>query len=345
MKKNNIAHIGIIGESIGSSLLCLEAKKRGIKTTLLDNTIDSVSARFADEHLIAEANLGNIQKLALRVDAIIFGKNIYTNFKEQPLKNAITYPSIEIMNLLKSKMGWLKLAEENEVPIPLYYYQRNTKEPFEEPEDLPFPFEFYQYYPSRMDVIEVTTTKELENFIFEIDEQADGWLSIAKEEYEDILSITGIIDSNNKIYIHELSNEVSGDDEIIMYSPAKVSKTIYTKVTRYTKKMLKSIGSTGVYTFIYGMKDKKKIELVDVTLEMDEHQVPTMHYYNLSVYEQFLNMVTEQKVVQPKLMTPSITHKIFAEDLSKMIKTLQTPCHIYELVPGEKVVTTIETEE
>lgn len=344
MKKNNITHIGIVGESIGSSLLCLEAKKRGIKTTLLDSTLDSMSARFADEHLIADASASNIQKLALRVDAIIFGKDIYTNYKEQPFKNVVTYPSIEMMELLKNKISWLRLAAENDVPTPKYFYQENSTDVIESVEDLPFPFDFYQYYPNHVDVIEVETADQLNNFIFEIDENADSWLSIAAQDYDNIISVTGIVDATGKIYTYELSNEVASEDEITMYSPAKVNKTAGAKITRYTKKLLKVFGEMGIYTFLYGIKSNKGIELMDVTLEMDEHQVMSLHYYDISVYEQFLNMIEGEKVVTPTQMIPCITHKIFAEDLSKLLKTKNKPCHIYELVPDEKLVLSIQEE-
>ncbi len=74
--KKQIRTIGIVGANLTALLLCKEAKKRGIETMLLDKEINNVASDYATTNIVADFDKFTLDRLALRVDAIIFTTNM-----------------------------------------------------------------------------------------------------------------------------------------------------------------------------------------------------------------------------------------------------------------------------
>lgn len=315
MHKENVQTLGLVGGNLLASMLALEAKKRDIKTFLLEPELNNIASEICDHHIIAEVTKENIQRLALKVDGIIFCANNIPPLDQDTLKTCKAYPKEEGINLITNRVHQLTLAQLAEVPTPVYYHQNNKLKFFDQMTDVALPFKLYQLYEDRYDVMEVYTKEDLEVFIDEIDDGATEWLIEQINDYEKILSLT-VLKKQEKVYTYPVQEEELNDKDIkYIYMPAHITKNLQTKLTRYAKKLLKEVDTEGLFTFKFGVKRNRQVELININPGITVGDVATNHYTDFSVYEQFLNLVEDLPLKDAQLLMPSVTTVIKEADL------------------------------
>ncbi len=325
MNVNGISQIGIVGGGSAALMLALEAAKMGIRTTLLDPQIDCVGAQVATEHIIAAITNENIQKLSLRSDVVVFNTNL--SYVLDTKLHATTYPSKQVINRLGHKKELLDLLEDLQVPAIPTYYQDNKAETFEKIETLTIPFRFIKQYADRIESMDILSVEDAANFILE-EEKADSFLLQPITSYTSIIACLCIVDREGKITLYDPLQEKFEEDTLCTIQIAnELSKTMLQKIGRYNKKILKEIGGVGVYTIKYGLKSNKGIELIEITPEISISGILTLEAYDMSIYEQYIHMILNMKVLAPTLMTN--VQGFIKQNYAT--KAVSTPYHMYNI--------------
>lgn len=327
MKKYSINKLGIVGGNLTSALICLEASKKGIKTLLLDKTIGNVAAEFATQHILAEATKENIEKLILRVDTLMFSTSVIPTSGKYRKIEVPTYPNKEGIEMLESRVQLLNLATSLEIPVPNYYYQNNKEDVFEKLDSIHLPFTFYQIYEDKYESIDILNERDIQSFVYEVDEDAKEWLIEQINDYHKILSITVLKDQEGKVCTYPVVEEMIEDEDVNYINvPADITKAANQKITRYAKKLIKEMDTQGLFTLKFGMKKNKSIEFMHISPGITIGDIATLHYFDLSVYEQYVNMVCGIGIIEPTLLKPS-TVTITKQD--ELPVGMKLPYHLY----------------
>ncbi len=321
-----VKRIGIVGGGVSALMLCIEAAKAGIATTLLDPKVDCVGAQIATEHILATINNENIEKLSLRVDAIVFNSKL--DFPLECKLHCKTYPSKAAMDELSNPKGILELLEVLEIPTATTYYQDNKEMAFEKIENINLPFNFIKQYGSRSELKRVESHEDMADFILDMDDQIDSFaVQIIPEYVKNIMSLV-IIDEAGKLQIYD---PLEGSYEAKKVCSVKVAddltKTMIQKIARLNRKVLKEIEGAGVYTLKYGIKANKSLEFVEITPEIDMAALLTLEAHDVSIYEQYMHLMMDMPIIAPTLET--YAHGHIKETDKPMDKN--KPYHMYNL--------------
>ena len=183
MIEEKIDHIGIMGGGTNAALLCLEAKKKGIKTTIVDQDMYCPAAHIADEHLVGPLNKKTLLKLIQRTKSIVFAAKLEDPEDYQPLlKEKIpVYPGFEILETLSSRQKFLWKMEQQEIPIIPYKRLEDELEVLDLLKDVELPISITKYYKSQSeanpsDEILLLSDEDLVDLLIEKDKQIDYWL-------------------------------------------------------------------------------------------------------------------------------------------------------------------------
>ncbi|WP_054741944.1 ATP-grasp domain-containing protein [Cellulosilyticum ruminicola] len=323
---NSVKRVGIVGGGVSTLMLCIEAAKVGIATTLLDPKVDCIGAQIATEHILATITNESIEKLSLRVDAIVF--NTKLEFPLECRLHCKTYPSKTAMDELSNPKGILELLEILEIPTAPTYYQDNKEMVFEKIENISLPFNFIKQYGSRSELKCVENHEDMADFILDMDENIDSFaIQLIPEYAKTIISIV-IVDEAGKAQIYDPLEVVYEAKKICRVKVADdITKTMTQKIARLNRKVLKELQGAGVYTIKYGIKANKSLEFVEITPEIDMAALLTLEAHNVSIYEQYMHMLMELSIVAPTLET--YAHGHIKESDKPMDKN--KPYHMYNL--------------
>lgn len=292
--------VGIVGGGVSALMLCIEAAKAGIATTLLDPKVDCVGAQIATEHILATINNENIEKLSLRVDAIVF--NTKLDFPLECKLHCKTYPSKSAMNEMSNPKGILELLEVLEIPTATTYYQDNKEMAFEKIENLSLPFNFIKQYGSRSELKRVESHEDMADFILDMDENIDSFAIQLIPEYAKTIVSVVIVDEAGKAHIYDPLEIAYEAQKVCSVKVADdLTKTMIQKIARLNRKMIKELEGAGVYTIKYGMKANKSLELMEITPEIDMAALLTLEAHDVSIYEQYMHLVMDMPVIPPTL--------------------------------------------
>lgn len=326
MNFNGISQIGIVGGGVSALMMCIEAAKLGIRTTLLDPKVNCVGSQIATEHIVATITNESIQKLSLRVDTLIF--NTKLDFELNTKLHAKTFPTKETMKELCNYRNVLELLELLEVPTPKTYYQDNKADTFSTIENLALPFRFIKQYPDHTETLEVRTHEDIADFILEMDEIAEGFMLQPITEYKHVITFLCMVDEQGKVVLYEPLEESYENSKVCTLEMANsLSKTMIQRLSRFNRKILKELNAIGVFTIKYGIKANKSVECIEVTPEVTMAGLLTLEAYDVSVYEQYMHLLLGLKINTPVL--ESIVHgtvKALQEPVAK-----EGPCHLYNL--------------
>ncbi len=325
-----VKKIGIVGGGVSALMLCIEAAKAGIATTLLDPKVDCIGAHIASEHILATINNENIEKLSLRVDTIIFNQKL--DFPLECKLHCKTYPSKEAMDEISNPKGFLELLEVLDIPTAQAFYQDNKEMAFEKIEGLNLPFKFIKQYGNRSEMKLVETHEDIADFILDMDEQIDSFaIQIIPEYARTIVSLV-IVDESGKVHIYdplEVNHEAKKVCSVKVTDD--LTKTMIQKMMRVNRKLMKELESAGVYTVKYGIKANKSLELIEVTPEIDMSALLTIEAHDISVYEQYMHLVMDIPVISPTL--ESYAHGSIKEvgQESSKVEEKNRAYHLYNL--------------
>jgi phosphoribosylaminoimidazole carboxylase (NCAIR synthetase) len=335
--KNEIKKLGIVGANVSAAFICMEAAKRGIETYVLAPTTYTTATPFATTEIIGEFTAENINRLAHRVDALIFCTTEIPVSLESIETNIPTYPSKEGIQLIGDRIYQLNLAQSLEIPIPKFNHYTKGQESMEILQDIDIPFTFYEKGKDYCHVTDVMTEKEVAHFANHLKPDATEWLSEQLSKYTSILTITLLQDTKGKQVVYEVTEEQNTDWGLQINVPAVVSKALKQKVTRYAKKLLKAIKTEGIFSVEFGIKENKEVEMIDVTPGIGIGDIATCHCYEYSTYEQFLNLVMGYPLQNMELAKEGAVYfaKEKQEDIAfpyhfyEMDRHLQDPMYIY----------------
>lgn len=325
---NKIETLGLVGGNMLSNMISIEAKKRCIKTILLEPELNNIAGETCDSHITAPITEDTVKRLALKTDAIVFCTGQLVSLPESLMKEHLIYPSENGLQLMNNRIHQLTAAELCEVPVPKYYHQNNKLTFFKQMEEIELPFRLYQIYEKHYDVLDVYTKEDLEKFLFELDDEAIEWLIEEINDYDRFLSVTAL-KAGDKVCTYPVQEEVLNDEAVkYIYMPAEISKAMHTKLTRYAKKILKDSETEGLFTFKFGVKSNRQVELININPGISVGDIATNHYSDLSVYEQLLNLIQGLPIKDGEVIKPSVT-MVMKEENTKSIPKF--PYHHYHL--------------
>lgn len=330
MNFNGIRQIGIVGGGTAALMLCIEAAKAGIRTSLLDPKVGCIGSQLASEHIISAITNESIQKLSLRCDVIVF--NTKLDFELNTKLHSKTYPSKDTMKELCHFKNMQDILEVLEIPAPKMYYQDNKEMAFMQIEKLEMPFKFIKQYGDCTKQMDIYNEEDLADFVLEIDEDAESFILQPITKYSRVITFLCIVDDKEKAYIYDPIEESIGEDEACHLKIAdSLSKSMLLRLNRYNKKLLKEINATGAFTIKYGVKANKSVELIHMTPELSIAGLLTLEAYELSIYEQYLHLLLGMPVNKLELeANVQGTIKPVRDD-----KEEKGIYHFYQLGPNE----------
>ncbi|MGL4363336.1 MAG: ATP-grasp domain-containing protein [Cellulosilyticaceae bacterium] len=302
--KQSIQTLGLIGGNLLASMLCLEAKKRGIKTILLDPELNNITSDIADQQIISTINQSTVERLTLRSDAVIFCTNELPKLEAKFVTDNNIYPSGEGLGLVTNRVEQLVLAQLNKIAVPRFFHERNEEAFVEGLESFEMPFKIYQTFASGNETIKIETQEELDNFINNMNKNTVEWVAEEIEEYERTLSVTAIV-SPKKVFLYPIQEEFLNDEKVKhIEMPANINQTQSQRISRSIRKILKDRECEGVYTFKFGIKKNRVLNFISMNTGISVGDIATNHYTDLSVYEQYLNLIDCALLKDGEMMSP-----------------------------------------
>ena len=326
--------IGIVGGNLVAAMLCLEAKKRGIQTILLEPELRNIASEVADSHMTSTIHKQSLERLGLRTDALIFCTSNIPVLDGNFIEENRCYPGREGIELVASRVEQLVTAQLCDVPTPPFFHESNKLKFFKQLENIKLPFKLYQIYNDGYEMLEVNEPEDIENFLMEVDEEAVEWLIEEVTEYERILSITALA-NHQKVFTYPIQEENLKENDVKYISmPASITKSMEQKLSKYTRKILKEKECEGVFTLKFGVKKNRSVELININPGITVGDIATNHYTDLSVYEQFFNLIEGKPLKDGELMKPC-TVTIVQRDDKNHIPAF--PYHYYVMDKNNKM--------
>ncbi len=292
--------LGIVGGGINAVMLCNEAAKLGIKTTLLDPDLNCVGAETVNEHIIGAITPSNIEKLVLRCNRVIINTDL--EFKLETKAHKSVFPAEEGLNILSNFTSLQSLLEELEIPTPHYYYQDISSEPFANLDNISLPFKIIKQFKEHSKEFVISSTDDLADFILETGDNIESFAISPITAYKEIVTFTCIYDAKKHIYAYE-PMVVYNDDECLYDIDASnnLTKTMLNRLTRYNKKLLQELNNPGCYTIRYGIN--KSPELIDISPVIPTQGLITNCSYDISIYKQYLYFLILASLPTPRKLS------------------------------------------
>lgn len=299
MSLTSIEKIGIMGGGMNAALLCLEAKKKGIKTTIVDEDLYCPAANIADEHLVSPLNKDILFKLIQRTDGIVFTRKLEDIEDYRPLlkDNTPVFPEVEVLEILSSRQRFLWKMEQQELPIVKYKRLENEVEVLELLKDIELPISITKHYKSesesnQSDEILLLSDEDVVDLLIEKDKKIDYWLveQIHLEAME--LSIAVTRDIKNKLYTYSIAEDVYDDGHWIQsHVPARITKTLQNKAIALAKRTIRKLGGIGTFTVNVLVSQDKTLYVRDVHPYALENAVYTNEGADISQYDHLIRVM------------------------------------------------------
>ncbi|OOB78446.1 MAG: hypothetical protein ATN33_00850 [Epulopiscium sp. Nele67-Bin001] len=331
MNIRKINSIGIVGANITSMLLCIEAKKRGIETILLDQDVDNIAADYATTCLVAPFDRSNLERLALRTDCMIFTTNILEGTTDE-LDGALpVYPNFAARTLLTDRVKQIVMAEELKINLPDYFVCEDLDDIEETHQILTIPYRCYQYFRNDLEIYLIDSEQaeiEVESLL-NIEEGMCVFEQI--KDYKQILSITVLRDNYKNISLYPIVQEKEDEDSSNsqINVPANITKSNVKKIETIVKRIVRYMDSAGVFTFRFGITHDRQLEWVGMTPGVNVADIYTNHYTTLSVYEQFMNIIENNKAIPVTLTEKNC---VYITDNSNGFLDIEQPYHLYRMM-------------
>ena len=301
--------IGIMGGGMNAALLCLEAKKKGIKTTIVDQNMYCPAASIADEHLVAPLNKYTLLKLIQRTNAIIFTSKLEAVDDYSPLlKEKIpVYPGLEILETLSSRQRFLWKMEQQEIPIMPYTRLEDELELLEHLKEMQLPASITKYYKTQSksnpsDEILLLSDEDLVDLLIDKDKQVDYWLveEIPLESVE--LSVGVTRDIKGRLFTYSVAEDVYDDGKWIQSQiPARITKTLQNKAIVLAKRVIRKLGGIGTFTVKISVGQDKELYVRDIYPYATENAVYTNENSTISQYDHLIRTVLGMPLYEAKV--------------------------------------------
>ncbi len=333
--KKKVKTVGIVGANLTSLLLCIEASKRGIETILLDQMIDNIAADQAGTNIVGKFDRKNLERLALRVDSIIFTTNLLNGAKEELDEMLPTYPNFKSRELLTDRVKQLVLASEFKIAVPEYFICKDEDDLMQVQDVISIPYRCHQYLDNNLEVY-LVEDEEMQRDVKSLINVDEGMCIFEQiSNYKQVVTITGLKDNRKNIVLYPISEEEEELDNVQSYifTPANITKSNAKKIEVIARKIIKHMNSAGMFTFKFGITKDKKIEWIGMTPGVNVGDIHTNHFTQLSVYEQFFNIVENKPIINVDLLQNNC---VCITDEMECADNFELPYHLYRMKLKER---------
>lgn len=337
MSLRSIEKIGIVGGGINAALLCLEARKKGIQTTIVDPHMYCAASKIADEHLVSPLGKDILHKLIQRTDFIVFMTKLedVDDYSLLLKEKANVYPSIEVLEALSSRRRFLEEMEQLELPTVRYKILEDEAEVLELLKDIELPISITKHYENKFqekqsDQTLLFSDEDIVDLLIGKNKKVDYWL-VEEMHLEPIeLSIGVTRDVKSKMYTYGVSEDVyDGDNWVQSYVPARTTKTLQREATALARRTVRRLDGTGTFTVRIVVGEDKELYVRDVQPYPLENAVYTKENCSISQYDHLIRTI----LGLPLYPATSNTGVIFSylerqaspEDVEAMNKILEKP--------------------
>lgn len=319
-----IETLGLIGGNLLAAMLAFEAKKRGIKTILLEPELKNIAGDYVDKHIVSKVEADAIERLALRTDCIIFCTGNMTGqtphntqvpvMNQKILKDLISYPNGVGLELVGNQIQQLLTAQLSGIPTANFFTLATQVELIETIPTLSLPVKIYAVCQDHYKLYTIENLDDVEILLNETLKDYQEWVVEEINEYDRILSISTLV-TEGKVYTYPLQEEALKESDVkYIHMPAPVTVTMEKRIIRYVKKLLKEQEYEGLYTFKFGIKKNKGLELIYINPGISVGDIATLHYTDLSIYEQYFNLIEGKAMKNGELEKNSIVTVVKNKD-------------------------------
>ena len=319
--------IGIMGGGLNSALLCLEAKKKGIKTTIVDEDMYCPAANIADEHLVAPLNEESLLKLTHRVDAVVFTKklNRLSDYGVLLQEGIPVYPDVELLEVLSSRQKFLWKMEQNDIAIAPYKKLQDELGVFEELKNKDLPVSITQYYkdisgPREYQELIIETEEDVVDLLMIRNDEIDYWLLEERAQNMTELSIAVTRDIKNKVYTYSISEDIYEKDKWIKsYIPARITKTLQNKATSLARRVIRTLEGVGAFTVKLSLTKDKELYVKEVLPYPIANAVYTNESCTISQYDHWIRVMQDMPLFSSEfngVTFVNVEHKSEVEEIN-----------------------------
>lgn len=333
MDRKPIKRLGIVGGGLSALLLCQEAHKKGIQTTLLDPNVNCIGAEEATEHMVATFTKENMKKLSLRVDTMIF--NVLLDYKLAERLAATTYPAIQDLNILSNPILLMEQLQQIGIPVIDTIEIPQDEYTLENLQTIEYPYNLFAVKNNYVENTLIMQAEDLSDFLVE------QYTKDAKLFYRPVHRYTSLVTSivmkkEGRVMQYDPIQEIYGENRQTRFSlPTTLTKTMTEKIKRYNRKIAKTLFEDGMYILKYGMNNNKAPELIHIGTHIPLAGALTMHAYNVSIYQNIIHQVLDLPIMVEDSYNPVEAIQSYGINIHE---ALAMPYHWYQLADATFVI-------
>lgn len=294
MSLESIEKIGIMGGGINAALLCLEAHKKGIETTIVDEDLHCPASGIADEHLVSPLNKTILLKLIQRTDVIVFANKLENINDYSPLlkEKAKVYPQIEILEILSSRRRFLWKMEQLEIPTIKYEILEEEIEVLDLLREVELPVSITKHYKDKYDEFVLLSDEDMVDLLVDKDIKVNYWLveEIPLDSLE--LSVGISRDEKNKMFDYSVCEDLyDGDSWIQGHVPARITKTLQRQAIALARRTIRRLDAIGTFTVNIVVDQEGKLIVRDVQPFALANAIYTKEGCNISQYDHLIRII------------------------------------------------------
>ncbi|NLI90171.1 MAG: ATP-grasp domain-containing protein [Epulopiscium sp.] len=290
----SVEKVGIMGGGINAALLCLEAHKKGIKTTIVDQDLHCPASSIADEHLVSPLNKTILLKLIQRTDVIVFANKLKSISDYSPLlkEKAKVYPQIEILETLSSRRRFLWKMEQLEIPTIKYKILEDEIGLLDLLREVELPVSITKYYKDKYDEFVLTSDEDMVDLLVDKDRKVNYWLveEIPLDSIE--LSVGISRDRKNKMYDYSVCEDLyDGDTWIQGHVPARITKTLQRQAIALARRTIRRLDATGTFAVNIVLSQEGELIVRDVQPFALASAIYTEEGCGISQYDHLIRII------------------------------------------------------
>lgn len=294
--------VGIIGSSVSSMMMCVELAKMGIETSILDSDLHGIASSVATEHIAMAVTPESIKKLSLRCDKIIC--NTKLDFALEEKLHAPIFPNKSVLNEIGNPKNVIEMCELLDIPTMATYYFDTKEQVLEILKDIERPHIVGMEVNGFMHQRTVFSKEEVADLVLDLCEMpATSYMIQPLDDFEYTISCICFTDKKGKLVLYTpISIQFEEENMCILRMGNHITKTMTTRLNRYSRKLMKEIDARGgAFTIRYGVVNKS-VKLIDVLPAIGIGSLLTEKGYDVSIFEQYARFVNNMKNFAPNLL-------------------------------------------
>ncbi len=301
--------LGIIGGGQLGKMLCMDAKRLGLRVNILDPSHDCPASSLADEHVVANFNdKEGIAKLAGISDVITYeielaDVDVLETLEDKGYK--VRHPSY-VLRVVQDKLVQKHTISKHGIPTPRFYMLNGNIQDIAGKIGYPFLIKVRRGgYDGRGNFL-VKSIDDLNSTNFKKFIARGNGIGFYAEEYVEFVKEVSVIvarSSNGRSVTYPVAENIH-DDGILDTSivPARIDEHIAEKVKRVAMNVINALGGIGVFGVEMFLTKDDNVMVNEIAPRVHNTGHYSIEACNVSQFEQHIRAILDLPLVEPYLI-------------------------------------------